>query len=76
MSANRPRAARGDRVGDAQHHAASGLCQQSVIDEAGIDEAAVMLIGVVARVIDAARFAFAAKAEIERRQAQMLEEAE
>ena len=49
------------------------LGQQGVIDKAGIDELAVMFVGIVARMIDAGGTAFAAIAVIQGRQAQMLE---
>ena len=61
-------------VGHAQHHPPDGLGQQRIVDEARIDEAAVMLEGVVARVIDAAAVALLAESDVQRGHAQMLEE--
>jgi len=61
-------------IGAAQHHASGGLGQQRGIDETGVDEFAVMLIGVIARMIDAIGIAFAAVTEIDGLDAQMLQE--
>ena len=58
----------------AQHHPAHGFGQEGVIDKAGIDEFAVMLESVIAGMVDAAGTAFAAIAEIDGLNSQMLQE--
>jgi len=62
-------------VGGAQHQAPNGFRQERIVDETGIDEAAVMFERVVARMIDAAGIAFTVEADVERRHAEMLQEA-